>query len=194
MKKHILILLGHPALSRKSFCEALALAYQKGAQEAGHTTELVNIAKLDFDPILHEGYEGDQPLEPDLAKTQEQIHQADHLVIIYPMWEYMMPALLKGFFERVFTRGFAYDLKSRNPLKNGLLQGKSARIIQTMSMPAIIYRLFFGAHGIKALKSMLGFCGLRPLKATCFGMIMESRDKHRKACLAKSEALGRKGI
>ena len=190
MTKRVLIILGHPTRERKSFCEALALAYQQGARDAGHEVQLLNIAQLHFDPILHEGYAGDQPLEPDLAAAQDSIRRADHLVFVYPMWEFMMPALLKGFFERTFTRGFAYDQKSKNPLKSGLLTGKSARIIQTMGMPALMYRLMFGQHGARALKSLLGFCGIRDVNISYFGLMAENSERRGKRFIKKVRLLG----
>ena len=154
--------------------------------------QFINIAKLHFDPILHEGYLGNQLPEADIVDAQEKVRWADHIVIVYPLWEYMIPALLKGFFERCFTKGFAYDLRSKNPFRNGLLGGKSVRLIQTMGMPAIAYRFYFMAHGAKALKSMLGFCGLAPIRITYFGMIEDS-DKRRKDYLESSQKLGANG-
>jgi putative NADPH-quinone reductase len=106
---------------------------------------------------------------------------------------YMIPALLKGFFERTFTPGFAYAVKSINPLKSGLLSGKSARIIQTMGMPGIVYRLLYQAHGAKALKDMLKFCSIAPIRISYFGSIDESENK-RKTYLERTRALGRSGL
>ena len=120
MSKRILIIIGHPSKERLSFSEALSIAYQKGAQSSGNEVELINIARLNFDPILHEGYEGDQPPELDISDARQKILWAKHLVIIYPMWGYMIPGLLKGFFERTFIPGFAYAEQSSNPLKCGL--------------------------------------------------------------------------
>ena len=193
MAKRILIIIGHPAKARLSFSEALAEAYQAGAQSAGHEVQLVNIAQLNFDPILHEGYQGNQPLESDIADAQEKVRWAELLVFVYPMWGYMIPALLKGFFERAFTPGFAYAEKSSNPLKSGLLIGKSARIIQTTGMPSLVYRLLYRAHGAKALKSMLKFCGIASVCITYFGSIDES-DAKRKTYLERTQALGRSGL
>jgi len=193
MTKRILIILGHPALERQSFSEALADAYQNGAQGTGHEVQLVNIARLNFDPILHEGYQGNQPPELDILGAQQKILWAEHLVFIYPMWGYMIPALLKGFFERTFTQGFAYTVKSSNPLKSGLLSGKSARIIQTMGMPGIVYRLLYQAHGAKALRDMLKFCGIAPIRISYLGSIDESENK-RKTYLERMQALGRSGL
>jgi NAD(P)H dehydrogenase (quinone) len=193
MKKRILIILGHPAKARQSFSEALAAAYQNGALSMGNEVQLVSIARLNFDPILHEGYQGDQPPELDISDAQQKIRWAEHIVFIYPMWGYMIPALLKGFFERTFTQGFAYAEKSTNPLMSGLLGGKSARIIQTMGMPSLLYRLHFKAHGAKALRDILKFCSIAPIHISYFGSIDESEDK-RKTYLEKTQALGRAGI
>jgi NAD(P)H dehydrogenase (quinone) len=192
MTKRILIVIGNPAKLRKSFSEALAEAYQQGAQGAGYEVRLVNISLLNFDPILHEGYDGEQPPELDITHAQQMILWAEHLVFIYPIWGYMIPALLKGFFERTFTPGFAYAEQSNNPLKSGLLCGKSARIIQTTGMPSLVYRLFYWAHGAKALKSMLKFCGISPIRISYFGSIDESEDK-RKIYLEKTKRLGNAG-
>lgn len=193
MTKRILIILGHPAKARQSYSEALAAAYQNGAQSTEHEVQLVNIARLNFDPILHEGYQGNQPLELDIADAQEKVCWAEHLVVIYPMWGYMIPALLKGFFERTFTPGFAYAEKSCNPLKRGLLSGKSAHLIQTMGMPGLVYRLLFQAHGAKALRDMLKFCSIAPIRISYFGSIDESEAK-RKTYLERTQALGRDGL
>lgn len=189
MAKRILIVIGHPAKLRKRFSEALAEAYQQGAQRAGYEVRLVNISQLNFDQILHEGYDGEQPPELDIINAQQMILWAEYLVFIYPIWGYMIPALLKGFFERTFTPGFAYAKQSNIPLKSGLLSGKSARIIQTTGIPSLVYRLLYWAHGAMALKSMLKFCGIAPIRITYFGSIDVSEDK-RKIHLEKTKRLG----
>jgi NAD(P)H dehydrogenase (quinone) len=188
----ILIILGHPAKKRRSLSEALADAYREGAIESGHEVCLCKVADKQFDPILHEGYGEEQTVEPDIAEAQERIRWADHLVFVYPLWEYMIPALLKGFLERTFTRGFAY-LERDSQEKGKLLAGKSARLIQTSGMPALIYRFWYRAHGAKALRDLLGFCGLRPVRAIYFGTIEAADDARRKQWLNKIKLLGSKG-
>lgn len=192
MPKQILIILGHPALARISFCEALANIYQSRAESAGHEVRIIRVAKLVFDPILHEGNERPQNLEPDLIAAQETIRWANHLVIVYPLWAFMMPALLKGFFERTFTPGFAYSYEIETTFNSGLLGGKSARVIQTSGMPGFAYRWFYRAHGAKALGSMLKICGIKPLRFTYIGAF-ESNDAKRGAALDKAAALGSAG-
>jgi len=178
MSKRILIIIGHPAKERLSFSEALGAAYMKGAQRSAHEVQILNIARLNFDPILHEGYMGEQYQELDITNAQQKILWAEHLVFIYPMWGYMIPGLLKGFLERTLTLGFAYAQNSSNPLKCGLLQGKSARIIQTMGMPSLIYRILYRAHGAKALRDMLKFCSISPISINYFGTIDDSKKRN----------------
>lgn len=75
-----------------------------------------------------------------------------------------------------------------------LLKGKSARIVITMGMPAIAYRLFFGAHGLKNLRrNILGFCGVAPIKESLIGLIEQKNPQARAKWLARAAALGREG-
>ena len=193
MPKRIAVILGHPADKHSSLCEALAESYRHGAITGGHQVNLIKVSRLAFDPILHEGYKVEQALEPDIQQVQEKIRAADHLVFVYPLWQFMIPALLKGFMERTFTPGFAYATNVKNPFRARLLVGKSARLIQTMGMPAFIYRLVFMARGAKAFKNLLNFCGISPVKTTYFGSIDGTDDKKCQQYLKMTEELGRRG-
>jgi NAD(P)H dehydrogenase (quinone) len=106
----IVIIVGNPR--KETFSEALAAAYQRGAEAAGHQVSLFVLSRMEFDPILHNGFSKPQPLEPDLAAAQTAIGAADHLVLIFPLWFGTLPALLKGFIERVFQPGFAITAAS----------------------------------------------------------------------------------
>jgi len=193
MKKHVLIIQGHPDGSKPHFCHAISDAYKNGARNNNYEVKVINIAQLDY-PILHtrEEFENDE-LKDDIKKSQRDIHWANHLVIIYPLWLGAMPALLKGFFEQTFRYGFAIDHESRKMPKK-LLKGKSARIIVTMGMPAFVYKWFFGAHSVKCLqKSILGLAGIRPIKYSLFGLV-ESKNSRRVKWLKKIQTLGQQGI
>lgn len=84
MQKRVLVILGHPA--EASLCGAIAEAYQSGAQAAGQDVRFLRLGQLNFDPILRNGYNTIQPLEPDLVAAQESIAWAEHLVFVYPIW------------------------------------------------------------------------------------------------------------
>lgn len=189
MGRHILIIQGHPDATRQHYGHALAEAYRQGAVAAGHEIRTITVAELDF-PLLR-SYEDFYHGEPSLLvqHCQEDIAWADHLVIIYPLWLGSMPALLKGFFEQVFRPGFAMQ-----PLAGGLrwkqlLKGKSAHIVVTMGMPALVYRWFFGAHSLKSLeRNILRFTGIGPIQESVIGSV-EGRAAHRERWLHKVREL-----
>ena len=119
---------------------------------------------------------------------------ADHLVFLYPLWLGSMPALLKGFLEQVFRPNFAFVYGPSGRVVKKCLGGKTARIIVTMGMPALVYRWFFFAHSLKNLeRNILSFCGIGPIKASLIGLIEGMTDKQRAAWLAKMAQLGRTG-
>lgn len=186
----IAIVVGHPRAG--TYCDALAEAYRRGAEAGGHAARVFALAGMRFDPILHEGYGREQPLEPDLAAVQAEIGAADHLVVVFPLWLGDMPALLKGFFERILQPGFAHRKADKPMGFEPLLTGKSARIVVTMGMPAFVYRWYFGAHALKLLKrNILGFVGFSPVQDTIFGGIEAVSKERRLQWLGEVEALGR---
>lgn len=195
MARRIVIIDGHPDRSEKRLCHALADAYAKGADSAGHIVQRFEIARIEF-PLLRSKEQFDQGSLPDpLRPVQDAIDAADHLVIIYPLWLGSMPALLKGFLEQIFRPSFAYDpADSSKGAWTKRLKGKSARIVVTMGMPALAYRWMFGAHSLKSLeRNILGFVGIAPIKETLLGMVEVASPETRQKWLADMEKLGRSG-
>lgn len=193
MKKHVLIIQGHPDAKKLHFCHAIASAYKNGARNNNYSVKVINIAQLDF-PILHNKDEFEHDvLANDIKIAQHDIHWADHIVIIYPLWLGTMPALLKGFFEQTFRYGFAISNEAKIMPKK-LLKGKSARVIVTMGMPAFLYRWFFGAHSLKSLKkNILGLSGIKPVTHSLIGAVDSSNVKREK-WLKKIQTLGKLAI
>lgn len=189
--KNILIINGHP--DRESFCSELAKSYKKGADAVGANCKLINLIDLKFNPILNFGYKQRTELEPDLVAIQQDILNADKLVFVYPTWWATYPALLKGFFDRVFLPGFAFKYRENSILWDKLLKGKSARLIVTSDTPkwysALIYR---NAGNISIKKGILEFCGVKPVEITTFSPIKSSDLKKRNKWLSKIEELGKK--
>ena len=138
MKKKILVILGHPDVD--SFCGALSKAYVKGALAAGFEVRELKLRSLDFDPILWKGYNKIQKLEPDLVRAQELIQWSDHMVFVYPNWWGTTPALMKGFFDRVFLPGFAFKYRENSQFWDKLLTGRTAHLIVTMDTPPWYYQ------------------------------------------------------
>jgi NAD(P)H dehydrogenase (quinone) len=191
--KKILIINGHP--DEKSFCNSLTQSYKKGADSAGADCKLVNLYDLKFNPILNHGYRLITKLEPDLLEIQQDILNADHLVLVYPNWWGTYPALLKGFIDRVFLPGFAFKYLEKSPLPAKLLKGKTARLIVTMDTPAWYYFLVNRRPGHNSMKiGILGFSGIKPVKISSFSPLRSSDEKKRKKWLAEVEKLGERQI
>jgi len=185
----IIVVVGHAR--RDTYCRALADAYKLGAEAGGHKVELFDTSCISFDPILHEGFVRVQPLEPELQVAHDAMIAADHLVLIFPLWLGTLPAIFKGFLERVLQPDLVEPAKAGRFVQ--VLKGKSARVIVTMGMPGFIYRWWFGAHAVKMLRrNILGFMGVGPIRTTIYGFVEGVGKERRKAWLEAVERLGRR--
>jgi NAD(P)H dehydrogenase (quinone) len=188
--KRILMIIGSP--KRTSLCHAIADAWTAGARSQGHIVRQLRLNEMTFNPVLHDGYEKSQTLEPDLLEAQRQIHWAEHLVIAYPVWWGGMPALLKGFFDRAFLPGFAFKYRNDSPDWDKLLSGRTADIIVTMDTPAWYFRWIYGAPGHRQLKrTILGFSGIKTLHLHEFSPLRRSTEEQRLKWLTQAEKAGR---
>jgi putative NADPH-quinone reductase len=191
--KRILLIQGHPEATPQHLCHALAAAYAEGAREAGHEVRSVNVAELDF-PLLRSQHDWEQGTLPATLKdAQDAMGWAQHLVLFFPLWMGDMPALLKGFVEQVARPGFAFEYSENRAsfVKKGLL-GRSARVVVTMGMPALVYRWYFRAHSVKSLeRNILGFAGIAPVNETLVGSVGNLKPQDAQNWLAKMRRLGR---
>jgi NAD(P)H dehydrogenase (quinone) len=191
MSKKILIINGHP--NKDAFNFGLAAAYKKGAEHAGAEVREVIIADLNFNPNLQFGYQKRIELEPDLQEAWEKIKWADHLVWVHPVWWGGLPAITKGFIDRLFLPGFAFKYRGNPVWWDKLLKGKSAHIISTLDQQGWYYWLVYGRPSINQLKkSTLEFCGVKPVRTTYIGVVKSSSESLRKQWLRKVEQLGEK--
>lgn len=191
MAKQILIVLGHPDAS--SLCGALADSYQQAAQAAGHRVSRLNLGELDFDPILHQGYKQIQPLEPDLLAAQAAISAAQHLVFVYPIWWGGMPALMKGFFDRLLLPGYAFKYRPHSPLWDRLLSGRSAQCLVTMDAPPWYFRWINRMPGHHQMRrTILEFCGIRPVSILSFGAVKDASAAKRQKWLQRAADAARR--
>lgn len=103
----------HPC--ENSFTAEVRKAFLKGLTEAGHSFEVSDLYGMKFDPVFSESeyereafYRTDMPVSPDVLEEQRKINSADIIAFIYPVFWTECPALLTGWFQRVWTYGFAY--------------------------------------------------------------------------------------
>lgn len=187
--KKIVIIIGHP--NKESLNSAFAISYKKGAENSGAEVKEILIADLKFNPNLQFGYQKRTELEPDLIDAWGKIKWADHLVWIHPVWWGGLPAIMKGFIDRLFLPGFAFQYRENSILWDKLLKGKTAHIITTLDQPSWYYWLVYGRPSVNQLKkSTLEFCGINPVKVSYFGIIKNSKETTRQKWISKVEKLG----
>ena len=196
MSKKIFILLGHP--DSVSMCTDIADTYERAARAAGHHVDRMDLAQMQFDPILHRGYRAMQELEPDLKRFQELIIAADHFVIIHPIWWVGMPAQLKGLFDRAWLPGSAFryiKMKSgkRTIFWHRLMSGKTARIIVTSGTQPLLVKFLPGNVMAQLKWGILWFAGFKT-RTTWFGPAENIPEARKTRWLRKVESLGSKGI
>ena len=104
-----------------------------------------------------------------------------------------MPALLKGFIDRTFLPGFAFKYRQNSLFWDRLLTNRSARLLVTMDAPPWYYRWVYKQPGHNMMKkTILGFCGIKPVKVSEFGPIKMSTEEQRHKWLLKARELGEK--
>lgn len=189
MSKKILIINGHP--NKDSFNFGIAEAYKMGAESSNAEIKEIIISELNFNPNLKYGYQKRTELEPDLIESWEKIKWADHLVWIHPVWWGGLPAIMKGFIDRLFLPNFAFAYRENSIFWDKLLKGKTAHIITTLDQPSWYYKLIYGEPSTKQLKkATLEFCGVKPVKVTYIGIIKTSEKTQREKWLEKVKKLG----
>lgn len=156
-----LIVFAHPSHSGHN--GYLLAKVQKILEEKKADFSLIDLYAIGYDPVLklNELYSaGNKEINAQNLEFQEQIKSSDKLIFIYPIWWQSMPAILKGFFDRVITGGFGF--KYINGIPVGLLKGKKAAIFATTGSPTLYNRFSNGHIGTRVLKkSILSLCGVK---------------------------------
>jgi putative NADPH-quinone reductase len=159
----ILVLDGNP--KTKSLCRAISEAIVEEHRKAGNKVEFLRLGEMNFDPVLTEGYNVVQPLEPDLERFRQAVLECNALIIVYPTWWGGMPAKLKGVFDRSFISGFAYKYHEKGPFWDKLLKGRCAFLITTMDAPGWWNWFYYRNCGLHQLRwPILWFCGFSPIR------------------------------
>lgn len=110
--KRILVVFAHPLAD--SFAAALKDAVAEGLTDAGHRADIIDLYADGFDPRLSAD-ERTRFVQPgyappaDTAEYCDRLNAADGIVFVFPQWWFDMPAILKGFVDRVFVPGVAFD-------------------------------------------------------------------------------------
>ncbi|RNB87662.1 flavodoxin family protein [Brevibacillus fluminis] len=177
-----LIIYAHPR--KKSFNHAILDTVTESCRQEGHEVVVRDLYSIGFQPALGPS-EMLGGVEEDVVQEQTYVSWADHVVFIYPLWWAGMPAILKGYIDRVFSYGFAY--KYVNGVQTRLLAGKRATLIHTQNKSQEEYE----ANGIENAmnltidKAILEYCGFTLNRHLVFDSIVDSTTEERNDWLAQ---------
>jgi NAD(P)H dehydrogenase (quinone) len=144
----VLVIYCHP--DETSFASTLHAAVLEGLKAAGHTVTDLDLYGEGFKPVMtleeRIAYGGDAPrYYKSIAKYADQLAAAEALVAVYPTWWYGLPAMLKGYFDRVWAPGIAFDIGSDGGFETDRLAHiRKLGVVTTYGSPWWLIRLYMG--------------------------------------------------
>ena len=196
----VVVIFNHPY--ENSFCAAILKSVQKGLLAGSHQCDVIYLDRDDFDPVMRskdlqafvmartDPESAEQLLDAQVLDYKERLRDAEHLILIFPIWWELMPALMKGFVDKVIFPGIAYDQTNGRGagMVSKLKQLKGVTVITTMNTPSIIYRFVFG-NAIKRalLTGTFWKIGIRNRKWISFSNVKSRTNEKRQAWLARIE-------
>ncbi|AMM93539.1 NAD(P)H dehydrogenase [Peribacillus simplex] len=185
--KH-LVVYAHP--NPESLNHSILETAVHALKKNGHEVVVRDLYALDFQPVLKPEDSaamkaGNTP--NDIKTEQEFITEADVITFIYPIWWTGLPAILKGYVDRVFAFGFAYSAGEEGIIK--LLKGKKGFIINTHGTPNEVYDKVGMTAGLKVTSDIgiFDFTGIEPVEHLLFGSIGYLDEDSYKGMLEKVE-------
>lgn len=179
----VAIVFNHPY--EKSFCNAILESVTKGLEKGNCKVDLIHLDKDGFNPAMSQedlkAFVEHKAVDPQVIEYNMILEKADHLIFIFPIWWDLMPAMTKGFIDRVLYPGIVYDHHPRGfglvPLLKKL---KSVTIITTMNKPKWMYALLIGNLIQKSmLKSVFKTMGYKNLNWISFCSVKSVSHKKR---------------
>lgn len=142
---NVVIVIAHPV--QNSFNHAILKRVSGVFKSQGHSIDVIDINKDGFDPVCREAdilfawKMGPSP-DPMVPDYQARIEKADYLVLLFPVWCWSLPAILKGFYDKVFTCGWAWEGNGFH-IKGKLKHIKGALIVSTFASPRFVNELVY---------------------------------------------------
>lgn len=183
-----LIVFAHP--NSKSFGKAIEETVSKASEAKGFHTKVKDLYSENFNPVLgpsdFEAFDS-WKIPADIKAEQDLITWADTISFVYPTWWTGLPAILKGYIDRVFSYGFAYEVK--DGAVAGLLKGKRVRLFSTTGTPDSIYDSNGMHDSMKQTQDagIFRFSGIDDVEHLFFGAVPYVDDSVRKGYLAEAE-------
>lgn len=187
---HILIITAHP--SSHGFTPAMAQKYRETKEKNGDTVEILDLYKTEFKMGYLDYEEKSDMKKPDAIRDaiQAKIILANELVFIFPIWHVNVPAILKNFFDTIFTGGFAYQYtKDTFIFPKKLLTGKTARVFCTCDAFGILYWLIGNPLRVILQLGVFGWCGIKVKSYIVFDRMRKKTPEECETMLAKVERI-----
>jgi len=184
MKTHIIY--AHPNV--KSFNNAILKVVSNSLEANKVAYTISDLYATNFNPILKQADRNGQ--SKDLVAEHQKVTQADLIITIYPVWWTQMPAILKGYIERVFAYIFAHQ-SNKNETPTNLLDSKKAVIISTFGHPYAFYEKegYLSAFEKTVDEGIFNYVGIEVIKHFHLGGIKIKTNEERIKDLAKIESL-----
>jgi NAD(P)H dehydrogenase (quinone) len=179
---HLLAVFCHPR--RDSFTGALLDSFAAGIAEAGHEMELADLYREGFDPSFRpEDYAQfrSEPMPEKILAEQRRVERADALAFVFPVWWWSFPAMLKGWIDRVWSEGWAYNFTPER--SKGLLRDRPTILLGSAATSAPTYRKYRydEAMRVQIDIGILSYCGIRSVATHIFHDVdadAEARHRH----------------
>ena len=173
------VIYAHP--NPNSFNGAILNQVIKALEDGKHFYDVIDLYRDRFDPVLlfdEKKRRSDMKRDPETAEYRRIVKNADHLIFIYPLWWGGMPAIMKGFIDRVFAAGEAYTYQGKLP--KGLLKARTASVYYTADAPSGYLRFWRrDADWVTVKDVLLKFCGVRRVKRLLFAGVKDSSEEKR---------------
>jgi NAD(P)H dehydrogenase (quinone) len=187
----VLVVFAHPR--RASFTGDVLDRVVAGLGAAGHEVEVADLYREDFQPVFRDAdyaqFEG-RTLGEDILREQARVERNDALVLVFPIWWWSFPAMLKGWFDRVWSNGWAYEF-ANNP-NGSLLAPRPFGLIACAASSREVYerRGYEDMLSRQVEVGTLGFCGVSASRLVIFNDVGWDEDRQVRH-LAEAGELGR---
>jgi NAD(P)H dehydrogenase (quinone) len=189
----LLFVHAHPV--PESLNSALCKAAVETARARGHEVRVIDLYAEGFNPVMsaeeRRAYTGNEPPPADLVHHIEALQWAEGLILVHPTWWYAQPAMLKGWFDRVWRPGVTFILRTpTEPMRPALTNIRLIGVITTFGSPWWFWTFLMGAPGRKIVLRGLRFCTAKFTQTFWMGLHeMDSQtDTTRREYLARVRA------
>lgn len=140
----------------RSFCAALCKQATEVLTEKGDEVDLIDLHADGFNPVMSAEelalWRKGEPMNERVADYQNRIRKADRIIFIFPIWWELMPAMTKGFLDKVYAKNVLYNQPKDDPMSTNLSKDTEIVVITCMGTPTGIYKTVFGKPVIKAMQ------------------------------------------